>query len=87
LQAAAYALKHCLVVYPGRNLYTWIYAEIERGLKKDKEETVHGSLLAATEFIMNTGTFAIHTSCVAWRHLCFRLLGPTWLSAPRAHVA
>jgi FKBP12-rapamycin complex-associated protein len=45
------------MTWRGRRLYPGIYREIEAGFAIGKEETVHGSLLAAGEFVSHTAAY------------------------------
>lgn len=55
-------LKHCLMVWRKRAHYPKIYHDIEVGLLSNKEEMIHGSLLAASVFVTYTGDYINDTN-------------------------
>ncbi|EDQ92945.1 uncharacterized protein MONBRDRAFT_5088, partial [Monosiga brevicollis MX1] len=59
--AASHTLRTCLKLWRDRALYPSIYARIEEGLSVKREESIHGSLLAAAAFVDLTGQYMQQT--------------------------
>eukprot|EP00052_Salpingoeca_macrocollata_P027230 m.257819 g.257819 ORF g.257819 m.257819 type:complete len:2371 (+) comp22712_c0_seq2:129-7241(+) len=71
-QAGARALRASLQLWRERSLYPSLYRHIEKGFLDSKEETVHGALLAAAEFLEHTGDYIKETTY--YQTICDALL-------------
>eukprot|EP00048_Salpingoeca_helianthica_P003613 m.68925 g.68925 ORF g.68925 m.68925 type:complete len:2501 (+) comp12804_c0_seq1:29-7531(+) len=61
-EAGVEALRACLAAWRDRQYFAGLYRAIEKALKDNKEDEIHGALLAAAVFVENTGDFVPTTS-------------------------
>ncbi len=61
-ERAVQAFRECLIICDSRSQYPLLFSSIEDGLKATKDESsIHGCLLAAREFVLNTGSYLNET--------------------------